>query len=81
MATNVPPHNLREVIDATVRVIQNPDIGIASLENICMYLWGLFKVRFPGLDEVELKRGFPGTTEGCIYRGERHAAAAIGLAA
>jgi DNA gyrase subunit A len=31
MATNVPPHNLREVIDATVRVIQNPDIGIDEL--------------------------------------------------
>src|SRR5688572_29638997 len=31
MATNIPPHNLREVIDATVRVIRNPDIGIDAL--------------------------------------------------
>jgi 6-pyruvoyltetrahydropterin/6-carboxytetrahydropterin synthase len=60
---------------------ENPDIRVASLENISMYLWGVFKDRFPGLDEVELKRGFPGSTEGCIYRGERHASAAIDLAA
>src|SRR5215467_2641079 len=31
MATNVAPHNLREVIDATVRVIHRPDITIDEL--------------------------------------------------
>jgi DNA gyrase subunit A len=31
MATNVAPHNLREVIDATIRLIQNPDITIDEL--------------------------------------------------
>ncbi|MDD9967407.1 MAG: DNA gyrase subunit A [Myxococcales bacterium] len=31
MATNIPPHNLREVIDATVRLIQNPDLSIDDL--------------------------------------------------
>jgi DNA gyrase subunit A len=31
MATNIPPHNLREVIDATVRVIERPEIGIDEL--------------------------------------------------
>jgi DNA gyrase subunit A len=31
MATNMPPHNLREVIDATVAVIENPDIGVRDL--------------------------------------------------
>jgi DNA gyrase subunit A len=31
MATNVAPHNLREVIDATVRVILRPDITIDEL--------------------------------------------------
>jgi DNA gyrase subunit A len=31
MATNVPPHNLREVIDATVTVINNPDISVEEL--------------------------------------------------
>jgi DNA gyrase subunit A len=31
MATNIPPHNLGEVIDATVAVIDNPDISIDEL--------------------------------------------------
>jgi DNA gyrase subunit A len=31
MATNVPPHNLREVIDATVRVLERPEISIDEL--------------------------------------------------
>jgi len=48
----------------------NPEIGVASLENITKYLWKVFKARFPGLEEVELKRGLTGSSEGCIYRGE-----------
>jgi DNA gyrase subunit A len=31
MATNIPPHNLREVIDATVAYIDDPDIDIDGL--------------------------------------------------
>ncbi|MEZ4436910.1 MAG: DNA gyrase subunit A [bacterium] len=31
MATNIPPHNLREVIDGTIAVMRNPDIGFAEL--------------------------------------------------
>jgi DNA gyrase subunit A len=31
MATNIPPHNLREVIDATVAYIDDPDIDTAGL--------------------------------------------------
>ncbi|MBF0195236.1 MAG: DNA gyrase subunit A [Magnetococcales bacterium] len=31
MATNIPPHNLGEVIDATVAVIENPDIDTLGL--------------------------------------------------
>ena len=31
MATNIPPHNLREVIDACVALIQNPDLGLEGL--------------------------------------------------
>jgi DNA gyrase subunit A len=34
MATNMPPHNLREVIEATVAVIENPDIGVRDLMRI-----------------------------------------------
>ena len=31
MATNIPPHNLREVIDATVHVVDNPDCTVEDL--------------------------------------------------
>jgi DNA gyrase subunit A len=31
MATNIPPHNLREVIDGTVAYIENPDIDVDGL--------------------------------------------------
>ena len=31
MATNIPPHNLGEVIDATLRLIENPELTIEDL--------------------------------------------------
>lgn len=31
MATNIPPHNLGEVVDGTLAVIDNPDITVAEL--------------------------------------------------
>lgn len=37
MATNIPPHNLNEVIDATVHQIDHPD---ASLDDLLQYLKG-----------------------------------------
>jgi len=35
MATNIPPHNLGEVIDATCALIDNPDATIEDLAAIC----------------------------------------------
>lgn len=37
MATNIPPHNLTEVIDATVQLIDNPE---ASLDDLMEYIKG-----------------------------------------
>ena len=34
MATNIPPHNLREVVDATIALIENPDLPQEVLESI-----------------------------------------------
>ena len=34
MATNIPPHNLGEVVDACLAIIDNPDIGIDELLDI-----------------------------------------------
>jgi DNA gyrase subunit A len=31
MATNIPPHNLREIVDATVRLMGNPELTIEDL--------------------------------------------------
>src|SRR4029078_7599073 len=31
MATNIPPHNLSEVIDATLHLIDNPDAAVDHL--------------------------------------------------
>ncbi len=37
MATNIPPHNLREVINGIVALIDNPDI---SVEGLCEHIKG-----------------------------------------
>ncbi|HEX7047188.1 MAG TPA: DNA gyrase subunit A [Gammaproteobacteria bacterium] len=34
MATNIPPHNLREVVDGCVALIDQPELGIADLMQI-----------------------------------------------
>ncbi len=34
MATNIPPHNLGEVIDATIALIEDPELGVAELMKI-----------------------------------------------
>jgi DNA gyrase subunit A len=34
MATNIPPHNLREIVDATIALIDNPDLPQEELEGI-----------------------------------------------
>jgi len=37
MATNIPPHNLTELVDATVHQIENPD---ATLDDLLQYITG-----------------------------------------
>jgi len=34
MATNIPPHNLREVVDALLGLIDNPELSIAEIASI-----------------------------------------------
>jgi DNA gyrase/topoisomerase IV subunit A len=34
MATNIPPHNLGEVIDACIALINDPALGIDDIINI-----------------------------------------------
>jgi len=35
MATSIPPHNLGEICDATIAVIENPEISIDELLELC----------------------------------------------
>ena len=35
MATSIPPHNLGEICDALIRVIDDPDVSIDELMEIC----------------------------------------------
>ncbi len=35
MATNIPPHNLGEIVDATVALIKKPDVTIDDLMHLC----------------------------------------------
>jgi DNA gyrase subunit A len=37
MATNIPPHNLREVIDATIHLIDNPE---ATIQDLVQFVTG-----------------------------------------
>jgi DNA gyrase subunit A len=37
MATNIPPHNLGEVVDGTIHLIDNPE---ATAEDLCEYIKG-----------------------------------------
>lgn len=53
MATNIPPHNLREVVDGTVALIDNPDI---TLEELMEYIKGPdfpTAARIIGLSEIK----------------------------
>ena len=56
MATNIPPHNLREIIDATVYLIDHPD---ASVEDLLQFVKG---PDFPTGGEIvgteELKKAY-----------------------
>ncbi len=51
MATNIPPHNLGEVIDGTIHLIDNPD---ASVEEMMEYIKG---PDFPTYATIYGKRG------------------------
>ncbi len=34
MATNIPPHNLREIIDGTIMLMENPDVTVDDLMTV-----------------------------------------------
>ncbi len=68
MATNIPPHNLREVVAATVHLIENPD---ATTEDLLQFVKGPdFPMGGVAFNQSDIKHAY-GTGKGpVIVRGE-----------
>ncbi len=62
MATNIPPHNLSEVVDATIEIIKHPDATLAQLMK---------KMPGPDFPTAAFIHGSPGHP-GCLQDRARH---------
>jgi DNA gyrase subunit A len=68
MATNIPPHNLREVVDATVHLIDNPH---ATTEELCEYVKGPdFPVGGVAFGQSDIRSAYATGRGGVVVRGE-----------
>lgn len=68
MATNIPPHNLREVIDATTHLIDNPH---ATTEDLCEYVKGPdFPLGGIAFGQSDIRAAYATGRGGVTVRGE-----------
>ena len=68
MATNIPPHNLREVIDATTHLIDNPH---ATTEDLCEYVKGPdFPLGGIAFGQTDIRAAYATGRGGVTVRGE-----------
>jgi DNA gyrase subunit A len=68
MATNIPPHNLREVVDATVHLIDNPQ---ATTEDLCEYIKGPdFPLGGVAFGQSDIRAAYATGRGGVTVRGE-----------
>ena len=68
MATNIPPHNLGEVIDATVHLIDEPD---ATSEDLLQFVKGPdFPTGGVVFGEADMKHAYTSGRGGVVVRGE-----------
>ncbi len=68
MATNIPPHNLREVIDATTHLIDNPH---ATTEELCEYVQGPdFPLGGVAFGQSDIRAAYATGRGGVVVRGE-----------
>ncbi|HET9641666.1 MAG TPA: DNA gyrase subunit A [Candidatus Paceibacterota bacterium] len=68
MATNIPPHNLREVVDATVHLIDNPD---ATTEDLLEFVKGPdFPMGGIAFNQTDMKHAYGSGKGPVIVRGE-----------
>lgn len=68
MATNIPPHNLREIVDATTHLIDNPQ---ATTEDLCEYVKGPdFPVGGIAFGQTDIRAALATGRGGVVVRGE-----------
>ena len=68
MATNIPPHNLREVVDATVHLIDNPD---ATTDDLLEFVKGPdFPLGGVAFNQSDIKHAYSSGKGPVIVRGE-----------
>lgn len=67
MATNIPPHNLREVVDATVHLIDNED---ASTEDLLQFVQGPdFPLGGIAFNQTDIKHAYTSGKGPVVTRG------------
>jgi DNA gyrase subunit A len=68
MATAIPPHNLREVVDATVHLIENED---ATTEDLLQFVKGPdFPLGGVAFNQTDIKHAYMNGRGGVVVRGE-----------
>jgi DNA gyrase subunit A len=68
MATNIPPHNLREVVGATTHLIDNPD---ATTEDLLDFVKGPdFPLGGVAFNQADIKHAYMNGRGGVVVRGE-----------
>lgn len=68
MATNIPPHNLREVVDATVHLIDNPK---ANTEDLLKFVQGPdFPTGCVAFNKKDIAHAYATGRGGVVVRGE-----------
>lgn len=68
MATSIPPHNLREVVDATVHLIDNPD---ATTEDLLGFVKGPdFPLGAVAFNQTDIKHAYSTGRGPVVVRGE-----------
>ncbi|HWO07120.1 MAG TPA: DNA gyrase subunit A [Candidatus Paceibacterota bacterium] len=68
MASNIPPHNLREVCDATVHLIENPD---ATTDDLMQFVQGPdFPTGCIAFNQKDIAHAYATGRGGVVVRGE-----------
>lgn len=68
MATNIPPHNLREVVAATTHLIDDPD---ATVEDLLQHVKGPdFPLGGIAFNQTDIKHAYATGRGGVVVRGE-----------